>query len=105
MTCFVGGGFHCLLLESCCCLQSCCVVMEAGLLTYGWTGCWIGGGGAQLGRRSSWQRALRTEDSANMETKVEMCGNVEDVHKSICDMQLHICICIYGELGCTGFSI
>ena len=37
-------------------------------------------------------------DSAYKEGKLEICGSLRRVHSSICDMQLHTYICIYGAL-------
>ena len=43
-----------------------------------------------------------TDPAGHMEQTV---GNLETVHSSIRIMQLHIYICIYEGLGCSGFSI
>ena len=42
--------------------------------------------------------AIPLEAPAYMEGKLEICGRLRGVHSSICNMQLHTCICIYGEL-------
>ena len=45
---------------------------------------------------------LRIEDPASKEGMLDSLG---DKISSMWDMRLHIYVCIYGELGCTGFSI